>query len=1710
MLDSINQKRQQQQQRQPFRLDKYCLAETERLQMQHKFFKNNNNKERNKYNKAKNKQQLRTLQIMAGFRKRGGRRTQTWFLLKDSIIFVIIMCVLFQQFLLGHANAIAKTTTTTKTNVSQSNEMETEVHKKLKENLLHFGESLLSSGGGGSSEEETITGQFNEEENQTKEEFSIIDVNKIQIEEKIIFKTKNFSKNLVNTNKKTPPSAPQNQPNQQNMVTKDPKQKQQPDNQPVEELVADKKNSVETTFSLSKKQNHKQSTLKTATEQDISNSSYLAIKSTPMVENTLTPSNKTIIGKSSLNVTHNIATSSSSSPPSTLPTNNVNSRPTTTSLANQNSPRPLGKVTGSGAGGGGGLVFPNLYGIRENVMLPSEDPEREAQILYEKTLKEYLVKNTIHEQKHEQVNSTSSSKDSVASSSSSSDASHSSDSSPHQPRTLHAVCDIWSQKHCHCTGTLGRLSLSCRNIGILAVPVDLPSDTVLLDLGNNNITKLEANSFFMANNLEELTLADNNLEVLDPLAFYGLSKLKRLNLQNCGLKTLPAYAFQGLTNLVSLQLNGNALASMDRNSLQHLPKLRTLRLEGNLFYRIPTDALAGLKTLEALNLGSNLLTIINDEDFPKMANLVVLLLKRNQIMKISSGAFTNLTALEILVLDDNLINSLPEGLNKLSHLQEFSATSNRLRWINDTDLPKTLQTLDLRANPISQIMPGALKGMTKLRKLILSDVRFLKTFPDLEGSYSLEILKLDRAGIVEVPGNLCHQTPRLRSLELKTNSIRTIPSLAHCRELRLLDLSSNLIDNLQGRPFQGLKQLHDLLLSYNYIKTIPHDAFQGIAKLQLLDLEGNQISYIHKDAFVGFSSLEDLNLGNNIFPELPSNGLQRLLHLKTFNNPKLRDFPSPETFPRIQTLILSYAYHCCPFIPLVAMSASKKPPLVQEAVLFPSDAEFDMSLWNNSMMDIWPQLHNLSKKFGTEMHDIWDNFGQDFTYPGNIPTYMEEYFEEDGTGTGTGTGTGSMQTATGTAGTFATSFGGGGLFATIGTEHTPGSIQCLPMPGPFLPCADLFDWWTLRCGVWVVFLLALLGNGTVVFVLIFSRSKMDVPRFLVCNLAAADFFMGVYLGILAIVDASTLGEFRMFAIPWQMSVMCQIGGFLAVLSSELSVYTLAVITLERNYAITHAIHLNKRLSLKQAAYIMVVGWTFALVMAVLPLLGVSDYRKFAVCLPFETTTGIASLTYVIALMFINGCAFLTLMGCYLKMYWAIRGSQAWNTNDSRIAKRMALLVFTDFLCWSPIAFFSITAIFGLQLISLEQAKIFTVFILPLNSCCNPFLYAIMTKQFKKDCVNLCKHFEETRVTRGAAAITRGRGMTTERLPKELPPLLPAVHPPGCRCLRMMPSEMPIWHRIQEKEGSIWSRSWQKLWSWCSCCVACCERNRPQRLDKRRGRVSRGNKNDPYQYPFSEMKQKKQLRASSISSENFCSSRSSSWRNGNATGQHMAGHTHGHTCSIPMKMMDPNRRRHSTWLITRKTSQDSNLSSSRNDSSASATTASTSTFRLSRSSAGSTTPLPSIITHPNKQQQQHHFSSTLPKPRLVRQEAVQEEEDSSPPRLGVRFLPTIPSAADSSVVMEDGDSGLSPEFTGLYAALQKTHHHQQPLTVKAIVMSSNTGPSTSSAAAAASANTSIPSCSSNSKKDVPQSPQTQTTPISPPPQLQPPEPQDKPP
>ncbi|GIY11214.1 hypothetical protein CDAR_52891 [Caerostris darwini] len=887
-------------------------------------------------------------------------------------------------------------------------------------------------------------------------------------------------------------------------------------------------------------------------------------------------------------------------------------------------------------------------------------------------------------------------------------------------------------------------------------------------------------------------------------------------------------------------------------------------------------------------------------------------------------------------INGNQLLEIPLALSSLPHLRELLIFDNKITFLPKSSFSSNpeLATLEVSGNPIESFDKNTFSQLPRLKKLTLSEIRLLDEFPSLKGTSSLEHLRIDRANLNVIPTDMCAMTPLIRSLNLKSNKLTEIPKLDDCKELKLIDLSYNGILTIRDHTFMNQGSLIDLFLSHNSITEISKQSFEGLINLQVLDLENNKIESIHPDSFVHFKDLRDLNLGANKFPKLPTKGLQNLRQLKTFNNRELKEFPPVQTFPRISTLALSYAYHCCEFIASSnhKTSGPRSSTSLQETIVWLSKDDVDMSSWNSNITDIYPDSSgNFSRKFEEFANKLWKTFGRDYIIPDNLAQYAEEYLED---------------------------------YKALENPLAKFALQCLPEPGPFMPCEDLFGWWSLRCGVWVVFLLALLGNGIVVIVLIIGRSKMDVPRFLVCNLAGADFFMGIYLGMLAVVDASTLGEFKVSAIKWQTSVGCQIAGFFGVLSSELSVFTLSVITLERNYAITHAMHLNKRLSLRHAGYIMFVGWTFASAMAALPLVGISDYKKFAICLPFETED-VWSLTYVVFLILINGVAFLILMGCYLKMYCAIRGSQAWNSNDSRIARRMALLVFTDFVCWAPIAFFSLTAVCGLQLISLEEAKVFAIFVLPLNSCANPFLYAIFTKQFKKDCIHICKRIEESRVTRGIGRGRHSSNFSNRQTPVTTNSAAAAVTPGSDseqqKC-RNFSTDICHCNKNAWKSKDIDREGW-KEWAlkYCLC---------------RRQQTNR-NGCDAYTYAIAQIQrnmEKRNRHTTSISSENF-SSRSDSWRQGN----------------IPLRLLDHETKRGS-WSLHRKASEDSNMSCSRQDSS-------TSTFHMSRSSFSSDSSsqprssrplLGSGITN-NKESFRANREN---KPRLCRQGAVSDDRSQT--------------------------------------------------------------------------------------------------------------------
>ena len=147
-------------------------------------------------------------------------------------------------------------------------------------------------------------------------------------------------------------------------------------------------------------------------------------------------------------------------------------------------------------------------------------------------------------------------------------------------------------------------------------------------------------------------------------------------------------------------------------------------------------------------------------------------------------------------------------------------------------------------------------------------------------------------------------------------------------------------------------------------------------------------------------------------------------------------------------------------------------------------------------------------------------------------------------------------------------------------------------------------------------------------------------------------------------------------------------GFLTVFSSELSVFVLMVITMERWYAISYAIHLTKRLRIRQAWGLMVTGWLYASTMALLPLVGVSGYGAVSICLPMEAKD-VWDKLYIIALLVLNGLAFLVICCCYISMFMKVGGggdalslkgphplsgtfARQWDRTDSCRGSRQAL------------------------------------------------------------------------------------------------------------------------------------------------------------------------------------------------------------------------------------------------------------------------------------------------------------------------------------------------------------------------------------------------------------------------------------------------------
>lgn len=292
-------------------------------------------------------------------------------------------------------------------------------------------------------------------------------------------------------------------------------------------------------------------------------------------------------------------------------------------------------------------------------------------------------------------------------------------------------------------------------------------------------------------------------------------------------------------------------------------------------------------------------------------------------------------------------------------------------------------------------------------------------------------------------------------------------------------------------------------------------------------------------------------------------------------------------------------------------------------------------------------------------------------------------------------------------------------------------VICRPKPDDFNPCEDLLGSMALRVSAWFISVCAAIGNLVTLFVILLNRRKVSNHKLLMCTLAFSSLCMAVYLIILAAVDASTRGDYSKYTKQWQHGIGCKVAGFLSIFSTELSVFTLNIITLERYYTILFPLHQTKWMTVRQTAISLVLSFLAALVLAALPLTGISSYTKVAICLPFDVTS-LASKAYVTFLLASNGASFFAVLFAYIKMYLNIQHTARVTFADLNIARKMAVIVLTNFACWAPVAMSSLIAIYGEPLMDVPTSKFLMVFVFPINALTNPFLYFLVTKRFQQD------------------------------------------------------------------------------------------------------------------------------------------------------------------------------------------------------------------------------------------------------------------------------------------------------------------------------------------------------------------------------------------
>ncbi|KAJ8025583.1 Leucine-rich repeat-containing protein 15 [Holothuria leucospilota] len=377
----------------------------------------------------------------------------------------------------------------------------------------------------------------------------------------------------------------------------------------------------------------------------------------------------------------------------------------------------------------------------------------------------------------------------------------------------------------------------CVSAGLTSIPEDFWSFTTHLYLSGNMISVINASDFLNLRQLVTLDLSSNVIEHIDKTAFHPLTKLTYLNLESNKIYSLEVAHFQSLVNLETLNIGSNSdlvihgpctlsnLMNLKKFSLKHSPVTFGLYLFGNTTscseYNCNTltgSSLCHLPVLDELDISYTATGKVPVELFGLTPSLRIISLAGNKVREIPDGSFYDLVSLEELTLNYNNLTYVHRGT--------FNGTTSLVK-------------LEL-GNEYLVVDPDSFDDMPNLSELSLT----------LLGQSVIDSL-------APVLGNI-----GISKLNLHHNFLTSVPaSMSHISTLISLDLSQNLIAYLPGREFST--KLTELDLSSNVLANLDEDAFWGLTRIETLSLSDNRLQTVPSFVFASLPSSAKIFMGNN-------------------------------------------------------------------------------------------------------------------------------------------------------------------------------------------------------------------------------------------------------------------------------------------------------------------------------------------------------------------------------------------------------------------------------------------------------------------------------------------------------------------------------------------------------------------------------------------------------------------------------------------------------------------------------------------------------------------------------------------------------------------------------------------------------------------------------------------------------------------------------